>query len=604
MRKSSKFILTCLACATVFSSGLNANAMVVNQGGGITSSTVGNSAAGLTDNRTGDFLTGYNYNHGTSGNMFNRGFTGPKSNYYYDNAAVHRGTPGNTLSRGFIGSQSNYYDNASVPSVANYPNTPNNLGTAVNTNNNINGRYGTDGNYRNSERSMDRDYIPGSSNYPSPSYRNGDLRNTGESYYYSSVDGTANRSASASMNTSQNSTVTHGSAVNNFDNTNSTINSGTNRTGNTMRTRNTARQTPGSNQISNQSVTHRAATGNTANTTGTSAGTMANNAQTATTHRAVTTNTANTTGTSAGTAANNSQTATTHRATTGNNTANTTGTAAGTTANNAQTATTHRAATTNTANTTGTAARHTANNAQTRTRRAASRTARTTATPVSPRSTVAMRHQYTTQNDTFMNRSSTGGYSGNRTHVNGYDNMDNYNLEDGYRGGYGTHRFSDTFYRNIQRDGHRDGGYRTHRFGAHNIHRGGSGYHMRDGLRDGYYGPRYNYRAYGDGYVHANGRRIESNLTNRNTPEITSSVTRARTTTESAAPRYNTVRSTATRGIYRNTAADSRNATITFVVILVAIAALLALTIYALMRPRHDRITTTVSDNENAHRRR
>jgi hypothetical protein len=52
---------------------------------------------------------------------------------------------------------------------------------------------------------------------------------------------------------------------------------------------------------------------------------------------------------------------------------------------------------------------------------------------------------------------------------------------------------------------------------------------------------------------------------------------------------------------YRDTtAADSRNATITFVIILVAIAALLALAVYALMRPRHDR----VSDNESASRRR
>ena len=69
----------------------------------------------------------------------------------------------------------------------------------------------------------------------------------------------------------------------------------------------------------------------------------------------------------------------------------------------------------------------------------------------------------------------------------------------------------------------------------------------------------------------------------------------------------NTVRNPMTRtGItranrFRNTTAETRNTTITFIVLLSAIVALLALAIFALMRrPHHDRI----SDNDSANRRR
>ena len=51
---------------------------------------------------------------------------------------------------------------------------------------------------------------------------------------------------------------------------------------------------------------------------------------------------------------------------------------------------------------------------------------------------------------------------------------------------------------------------------------------------------------------------------------------------------------------YRDTAADARNSKITFIVLLAAIVALLAIAIYALMRrPNHG-----VSDNDSANRRR
>jgi CHASE3 domain sensor protein len=61
----------------------------------------------------------------------------------------------------------------------------------------------------------------------------------------------------------------------------------------------------------------------------------------------------------------------------------------------------------------------------------------------------------------------------------------------------------------------------------------------------------------------------------------------------------NTTNTNATR--FRNTAAETRNATITFIVLLSAIVALLVIAIYALMRrPTYDRI----SDNDSAGRRR
>jgi len=63
-------------------------------------------------------------------------------------------------------------------------------------------------------------------------------------------------------------------------------------------------------------------------------------------------------------------------------------------------------------------------------------------------------------------------------------------------------------------------------------------------------------------------------------------------------------RATARAAGYRNTtAADARNSTITFIVLLSAIVALLALAIYALMRrPRH--YESRITDHDSANRRR
>jgi hypothetical protein len=240
-------------------------------------------------------------------------------------------------------------------------------------------------------------------------------------------------------------------------------------------------------------------------------------------------------------------------------------------------------------------------------------------TPVMPRAERAMKHRYTAQNNLF-HRFGTDNYYRNRAHVVGYDDNNNHtstSLRDRDSSNATPNVFTDTFYRSAA----------TAQRGMDNI---------RSEHRD-----RGNYRAERDGYV-ANGinnhgnrhglfsrynrdsRAVNSNRggevtgvtgVSRNAP---ARVTRAATpaarrsnapTVQNArhTPRYthHHTRNMTTRGVYRNTVTESRNATITFVVLLVAIAALLALAIYALMRPRHDRVAESrMSDNDSVNRRR
>jgi hypothetical protein len=69
--------------------------------------------------------------------------------------------------------------------------------------------------------------------------------------------------------------------------------------------------------------------------------------------------------------------------------------------------------------------------------------------------------------------------------------------------------------------------------------------------------------------------------------------------------RTNRANNTTRIGGYRNTAVDTRTSTITFIILLSAIAALLALAIYALMRrPRNEYSHSHISDADSAGRRR
>jgi hypothetical protein len=185
----------------------------------------------------------------------------------------------------------------------------------------------------------------------------------------------------------------------------------------------------------------------------------------------------------------------------------------------------------------------------------------------------------------------------------------------------GNHRTTVVGNNPIVDRGHRDRDVGSN-IGTRNVFRNtnredGHGYyrhHMRNWFQND--STRGNYRAYGDGYVNPGYRGTTTNVhrATRNTPaytnETTAPVVRGRTATDTVTPTVaprvttNPTRTATTRGVYRNTVTESRNATITFVVLLVAIAALLALAIYALTRTRHDRVTNTFSDNDSANRRR
>jgi hypothetical protein len=245
-----------------------------------------------------------------------------------------------------------------------------------------------------------------------------------------------------------------------------------------------------------------------------------------------------------------------------------------------------------------------------------------------------MRNNYTRENNMFHRFGTDNYYKNRANHASRVTRATTARANDakvvGYDRDTAPNIFTDTFYRNLRRDN--DGGSRFERFdgngyATHNDYRGNyradrDGYvdngHVRAGMAN-HAGHRFSNRidrterterADRNHVTNGNGvsRRIDGagrvhrGPISRNAPAATSSAI----TRSSATPsRYNHNYTRTTRGIYRNTATESRNATITFVVLLVAIGALLALAIYALMRPRHDKIAESrVSDNESANRRR
>jgi len=128
------------------------------------------------------------------------------------------------------------------------------------------------------------------------------------------------------------------------------------------------------------------------------------------------------------------------------------------------------------------------------------------------------------------------------------------------------------------------------------------------GMRHGDY--RYNRDGYNNYAAHrGNAGLVNSrNAINRRTTSPADSAIRRGTTPATTQPTRaykNTTRVPATRaGVaratrYRDTATETRNTTITFIILLSVIVALLALAIYALMRRPHHQ----VSDNSNANRR-
>ena len=462
MKRTPKFILACLACVTLFTSGITANA-IATPGMGVTSSTVdtgaARSTAGLTDNRLGSYSTAYNDYGTTTTNAIPRD-------------TLYRGTTANNVTR-----DARNYDSAKLPGVATDSNTPNNRGTAINTDNNISGRYGTDGNSR-TIGTNGRDSMVHRRHHTDNTINRSTINNRGT---MATTDGNVN----GRYNTTDGS---HRSAV-----------------------------------TGRNSTVHRNHGG----------------------HHTIGTPTPSNRGTAIGTARN-----------TDGNRAN---------------VTTDRNSMVHRSHTNHTAATHTPSNR---------------GTAINTDNNMDARH-----NNTDGNHRTT--VVGNNPIVSRADRNER-NLA-----GSGT--------RNVFRNTRRDDGHGYHR------------YHMRNWFENDV--NRGNYRAYGDGYVNPNyrggatttnvhrGTRTATEYTNdiAATPVVRGRTTNT-TTDTTVAPRFTTnpTRTATTRGVYRNTTVtESRNATITFVVLLVAIAALLALAIYALTRTRHDRITnTSFSDNEHVNRRR
>ena len=460
MKKGSRFLLTALACGTLLTTG--ANAMVVNQNvrGGGEVGAYSTTTRGLTDNRLGDL--------GNSYDTFSRGNT-RGMNY-----------------RGFTGSRYNNFDRPNIPSVADNYNTPSNLGTAVSTRNSIDGRYGTTGRYSTAARRagvLDNGYRGGRSY--SPTYRNGDLSNTGENYGYYSPRALRNADGM-------------GSRMRATD-----INRGTHRT----MTRRDSADYAARDMTGRTETTHRAAApARTVREQARPAAVRAHNA----------------TAVQPGARAATPRSHANYRAHTDNNTM------------------THRAA-----NRLGDA----------------------------------------------MHRYGHNGYDGNyRAGRDGYAHADNF-------------RADTTRTTNRVHDGriNEAGTVAAPRATTHRATHPRATTHRA--MRDGYaYGTanfrtdtgRTTNRVHHDGRVH-DGRVNESR---------TIVVAPRAATHRATAPRAAAHRAvTPNRAVaYRNTVTESRNATITFVILLVAIAALLALAIYALMRPRHDRAYS--SDSDHANRRR
>ena len=453
MKKGSRFLLTALACGTLLTTG--ANAMVVNQNvrGGGEIGAYSTTTRGLTDNRLGGF-----------------------SNDSYDTFA--RGNTRGMSYRGFTGSRYNNFDRANIPSVADNYNTPSNLGTAVSTRNNINGRYGTTGRYDAVARragALDDGYRGGRSY--SPTYRNGDLSNTGENYgYYSpralrSANGMGNRMRATD------------------------INRGTHRI---MTRRDSADY--GARDIAASRDTQAAQT------------------------RTV---------------------------------------------------------------------REQARPAAVRAHNAAA--VQPGARAATPRSHAAYRADNNTRTHRATNRFGDAMY---RYGHNGYDGN--------YRAGRDGYAHADAA--NFRTDAART----TNRVHDGRINETGTIAAPRATTHRATAPRTTTHRATRDGYAHADAANFRTDAARTTNRVHDGRVTESRTIV--VAPRATTHRATAPRATthravapnravtYRNTVTESRNATITFVILLVAIAALLALAIYALMRPRHDRAYS--SDSDHANRRR
>jgi len=125
---------------------------------------------------------------------------------------------------------------------------------------------------------------------------------------------------------------------------------------------------------------------------------------------------------------------------------------------------------------------------------------------------------------------------------------------------------------------------------------GNTGYRGNTG-----YTGSYNHNRTGTG-TDMNANRADSSVRRNATPVTTNNNQPAKNTgyRQTTAPVIRNGMTTRAAG-YRNTAAEARNSTITSIVLLSAIVALLVLPIWALMRrPQHDRVT----DNDYAGRRR
>ena len=488
MKRIPKFILACLASVTLFSAGITANA-VTPPGMGVTSSTVDTgatrNAAGLTDNRLGSYSTAYNDYGATTD-------ASPRDTLYRSTAA-----------RSNIARDARNYDSAKLPGVASDTNTPSNRGTAINTDNNINGRYGTDGNSR-AIGTTGRDSLA------HRSHRDHTIDHTSRSNRITTANTDGNR---ANVATDRSSMV-HRSHTNHTAATHTPSNRGTMvGTDGNVSSRHTTDGTHRNTMTSRDSTVHR---NHGHHTIGTSAPS----------NRGIT---VNTDGNRANVATDRSSMV-------------------------------HRSHTNHTA-------AHTPSN----------------------------RGAVINTNDTTMGaRHNTDG--NHRTTVVGNNPIIS-------RADRNERNLAGSVTRNVFRNTRRDEGYGYHR------------HHMRNWFEND--ANRGNYRAYGDGYVNPDYRGTAAvpahGVTRRATPEYNTATSmingdRAVTNGTTVAPRFTTnpTRTATTRGVYRNTTVtESRNATITFVVLLVAIAALLALAIYALTRTRHDRITnTSFSDNEHVNRRR
>ncbi|MCL2771850.1 MAG: hypothetical protein FWD71_00750 [Oscillospiraceae bacterium] len=642
-KKPSMFILTFIACITVFSfafstvSSVAAYAYTSPTPGGISNSAT---TRGLIDNRTGGgslydnyrTLSGVptNYNNYRSGGVYT-----PPGNNFAANSANYGTTvnPANNLNnnyggyRGFTGTTgtiglndtmyrsnmnaTNSYTNMNIPNINNYPHNPSNLGTAVNTDYYARGAYNMYRSNNNYNNSLGMPYGYNNTNTPGMYNYSGSLNNA------NTANNNINNATAMNQNQGITPTRNNNTAVNNNNmfgrnnntmmnntaggNMNSTFRSGT--TANNVNRNTTAAQTPAANRgsmmTSTPAATNRAnsaaAAGHSRTTTFRSAKVNSINPTTqAATSKATTTKStmkaapATAANTNTATKANPSKTHTTR--------AN-----AAATHNKAITTRNHTAVQ---QHATGSTARHgyrTNANADTGSKVTnnyvynyynsasdgnAYRSGRNNAVNSSSNmnndmhsTRYAFKNNMAGQDNSYGHntRNSISNRTGRNNVVNSANNMTGYN-NNNYGRNYRYNDNNSMYSRNDNYANYRTGSnYQTGNYRANNHGTAGTA------------------GAYGNTFRSATPSATANNNINQVAPAN-------RTTKMTNAPATRNVvnnnRTAATR--YRDTVTENRNATITFVILLVAIAALLALAIYALMRPRHDRI----SDNDSAQRRR